>query len=123
MPDEAAWLAKGTLESMTAAVRAVLTWRHIRARPTSVVLLRGATLLAAQTVRIEEAPAGERSGPAAVSAKRSVTVFGVTGHPDATVLDTDIQRGDRFNYGGAQYKVVDVLTYPGQLQCVAEAQS
>jgi hypothetical protein len=52
-----------------------------------------------------------------------VTVFGVTGHPDAAVIDTNVQRGDRFVYDGVEYKVVDVLDYPGQKQIDAEAQS
>jgi len=44
---------------------------------------------------------------------------GVKDHP--TVTDTDIQRGDTFALNGINYRVVDLVFVPGEVQARCEA--
>jgi hypothetical protein len=104
---------------------AVRQWNLILRNATSVVLVRGTQTLAAQTMSVqpgnEERPVEGQSG--AQGSKREVIIFGVEGHPDETVADTDIKRGDQFLYNGRFYKVTDVIKNKGSIQAWTEAVS
>lgn len=120
MPDLEAWLANDVVRPGT---RAVLAWRRINDRPTSIIIRRGGTTLDAQTVRIEWSGYAREDEDieVAVDAMPGVgrlTVFGVRGHP--TLPDTDIQRGDRFIIGAAEAEVLAVMLPPGEAQAVCE---
>lgn len=65
----------------------------------SVVIRRGETTLAAQTIRIARTgTGGPRSSPGAAEARGSVVVLGST--------SLDIQVGDRLTVGGVLYRVI-----------------
>jgi len=119
MPEGELWLDGSPRGSVDASWRAVNMWQHIQDRPSTISARRGVTILPAQTVRIEQTPGGEVSGVAATAALRNVTVIGIVDHPTQT--DTDLQRGDHFVYLGVEYRVTDVVVYPGCLQASAEA--
>lgn len=120
------WLANDQTLSLTgAATRAALAWRRISDRPTSITIRRGSgtskTTLAAQTVRVEwDNTAVEREGVSSSSGIQKATVFGVRDH--ATVTNTNILRGDRFSLDGVEYEVVSIMTPPGEVQAICEAQ-
>ncbi|HRF96734.1 MAG TPA: hypothetical protein PLZ51_16115, partial [Aggregatilineales bacterium] len=80
------------------------------------VVNRAGADLPAQTVRIEYSEServvtGEASG---VSAIRDVIVYGVKGH--ATIANTDLKYGDRFAFDGAVFRVLVVISLPGEIQ-------
>ena len=105
------------------ADRAQLAWSRIQRDPTSIQLKRGSDpVMAAQTVRIEYSTASGtmEESPPGIAQGRIATVFGIKDHP--TEDDTDIETGDRFGYGGAQFRVTFVATYPGEVQATCEAQ-
>lgn len=65
----------------------------------SIVIRRGETTLAAQTVRgARTGSGGPRSSPGGQEARGGVVVLGSTG--------LDIQSGDRFTIGGVLYRVI-----------------
>lgn len=120
------WLgiSSGELAVMSASERAVLEWRRISDRPSSIELTRGAgqtsVKLAAQTVRIEsDNTATWRDGALVTQGVQKVVVFGVKDHP--TITDTDIQRSDRFSIDGVIYEVISIMTPPGEVQAICEA--
>lgn len=77
------------------------------------------TKLAAQEVRIESDNTATPSESAAGGApRRKVIVYGVYNH--ATLPDTDIKEGYRFNYENDQYTCVDVIVTLGEVQGVFE---
>lgn len=119
------WLSNQQFGPQTAIdpeARAVLTWARIQDRPTSITAIRAGVALAAQTVRVEEAPPSTRLTDAGGRvAQLSVTIFGVKDHPDDAVADTDVQAGDRFVVNNREYRVVAVVDYPGQRQAAAGA--
>lgn len=127
MPDFNLWLADaGTLAALpanTEAQRAILAWRAINDKPSSVLFrtAAGADLGAAQTVRLENDDVGTTTPetPAGIGALRRLVIFGVRNHP--TVADTNIKEGYRFNLATDSYRVVDVITSLGEIQATAEA--
>lgn len=117
------WLGTSRILTPTDATRAASVWAWILRKPTEVTLLRGSTVLDAQTVRIENANANEVGRESGTAAKRGVVVFGIQGHD--TLADTDIQRGDKFKWNAAgslaNYEVIAVdKAQLGQVQCTAE---
>lgn len=124
MPSINAWLADAgdlaAVPTATEAQRAVLAYRRILDKPTSVSFRTpaGATL-SAQTVRVESdstaSPAASAAGQGAV---RRVVVFGVKGHP--TVAATVMEEGYRFVLGNDLYTIVDVIETLGERQGIAE---
>jgi hypothetical protein len=97
-------------------------WRLIQANPKSIVLKRGTTTLAAQTVSIQPGNEEHQTEVNGVSMTvRDIVIFGVSGHP--SVADTDIKKGDQFSYLGRLYKVTDVIVNVGSKQAWAEAVS
>lgn len=122
MPDFDAWVADDVIGVMSAETRAALAWRRISDRPTSIIITRAKTQIAAQTVRIEwDNTATDHLNPAVntITAVQKATVFGVRDH--ATEPDTDIQRSDRFRIEGVDYQVVSIMTPPGEVQAICEA--
>lgn len=116
------WLGQGT-SAIDEEARAVDAWGRIQRDPESITIQRGNSDLSAQTVRIEfDNQSGlnsEVKGGGGASARRSCIVFGVVDHP--TVADTNIQRGDKFRLDGTDYRVVQVIKPPGEVQATAEA--
>ena len=117
MPDIHAYLARRRPQGIGAAARAVRAWQRIQDRPTAMSTFRLGT---AQTVRIEYRQAGEQQSEGGTLSRQAVLIFGVIGHPDGTVLDTDLRQGDRFVLDGSEYEIVAVMRYPGELQAIAE---
>lgn len=130
--------------------RAILTWRRILDKPSSVVFRTPAgTFLAAQTVRLEtDSVASPAESAAGLAPRRRLVIFGVKNYPSSgvsddplsgqpiglllvltytgavvtTVVDTDIEEGYRFILTNDEYRVVDVLpNLIGEIQAVAEA--
>lgn len=118
MPYLETW--RGRRHTSEAAARAAAAWERIQDHARQIILLRGDLDLPAQTVRLEAAQtaAQELSGGAGVAVTQTVVVLGVADHP--TVPDLDIRRGDRFVIDGAEYRVVDVNRYPGEVQAFTE---
>ncbi len=117
MVDPLAWYAHRHEDA--SARRAVDAWERIQDNAASVVIMRGSSNLSAQTVRVELVREGQdRMGAAGQAGVWRVVVFGVRNHPTQT--DTDIQKGDRFVYGGSEYRVIAVAMPPGEVQATAE---
>jgi hypothetical protein len=124
------WVSGGD-SPMSESLYAVRAWRLIQRKPVSITIKRGkTTVLAAQTVRVEfsnfERTAEGASG--AVSIKRDIIVFGVKGHPNEAIPDTNIKKSDLFEYedesGAIQsMKVLDVVKVKGGIQAHCEAYS
>lgn len=118
------WLV-GKRSPMSESLYAVKQWELILVKPVSITIKRGGTNLAAQTVRIEysnyDRPEVGKSD--AVSIKRDVIVFGVKGHPDETIANTDIKKADLFTFEGQSMKVLDVVKVKGGVQAHCEAYS
>lgn len=122
MPSLDAMLSSGS--PIDEGHRAALAWRRISEKPTSIVIKRGNTTLDAQTVRIEFSEASnQRMGASGEGSVRDVILFGVLNHPDASVDDTNIRKGDRFVYLNSEYQVRDLVFTLGEVQAHAEAVS
>lgn len=127
MPDLDKWLGHTYIEVESVETRATLAWRRIQDKPSSVVILRGSTNLAAQTVRIEIDPGGggrrQVAGAANETSIRQGVIFGVIDHPDPSVPDTDMRGGDRFIFDNVEYEIRDVLKTKGEIQGRVEIMS
>ena len=95
--------------------------KRIGEKPASVVFRRAnGTTLAAQTVRLELDNRASLSTSTAGSAPRmGVIVYGIRGH--ATLPDTDMKEGYRFNYGADAYRIEDIILQSGEIQGIAVA--
>lgn len=95
-------------------------WRLIQRKPDSIIIRRGATVLAAQTVAVEMSNAQvEREGQGdSLIALRDAVVFGIRNH--ATLPDTDIKRDDLFEHDGQDYRVMDLVLTMGGIQAHCE---
>ncbi len=124
MANKSAWFGLGD-SAISASERAVDAWGRIQRDPKPILMQRGGSNLAEQTVRIEfdnqSGLQGEVAGAGGKSSRRSCIIFGVKDHPSVT--DTNIQRGDKFRLNGTDYRVVQVISPPGEIQATAEAQS
>jgi|GEM_PF-1710273 len=115
------WLNGGE-DTISNERRAARVWALIQRTPASIIVDRNQVLLTAQTVRVEPDSGGqEAKGYAGSSGKQMAMVFGVRGHGDDDILDTNLQRDDRFDYGGQIYRVVNVQHVPGGIQAKAES--
>lgn len=105
------------------AERAVRNWRIIQDRPESIAFKKpDGTTLAAQSVRVEvENRASEREDASGRGASRNLIVFGVSGHPDEDIANTNIARGYRFIRNSREYRVIELVTVIGGIQAVAES--
>jgi hypothetical protein len=101
--------------------RAADAWRRIGEKPQSITLRTAAgTDRAAQTVRLEvDNRASESSSAAGAAPKMHVIVYGIRNH--ATLANTAMAEGDRFNYAGDAYRIVDIILQTGEVQGVGEA--
>ena len=95
-------------------------WRLIQRKPASIAVVRGASTLNAQTVRVElsNAQVEEKGGSGALAVMRDAVLFGVRGHESIT--DTDIKRNDLFEYDGQDYRVMDINKVVGGIQAHCE---
>lgn len=121
MPDYNEWVANRT-SPIVAALRAVRAWARIGDRAVSITVYRGAVAQTAQTLRLEyDSMRGIRDLQAAGEAnKHRVILFGVYDHPDTSILDTNLKKGDRFTLPDGQYEVKSVVILPGEVQATAE---
>lgn len=101
--------------------RAADAWSRIQRNPVSVAFTRPrvvtktgttpATVLAAQTVRIEsDNRASAEDGIAGTAPIRQAIVYGICNH--ATLPDTDMEEGYTFAYQGDAYRCIDVKLVP-----------
>ena len=113
------WLSDTTAIDVNG--RAAAAWNRINDKPTSVTFRKpDGTVLAAQTVRLEyDNRVSESESPAGQTPVRKLIIFGVKDH--ATVTDTDVAEGYRFNYLNDAYRVVDTISTLGEIQAVCEA--
>lgn len=110
------WLS-GSQSPMSESRFAVRAWRLIQRNPSSITIRRAETFLDAQTVRVEKSnTAREMPNENAVTVVRDVIIFGVKGHPDDAVADTNIENGDEFGLNGEIYVVDDVVQVVGGIQ-------
>lgn len=123
MPSLNNWLGGSRGFGINADARSQDAWRRIQDKPSSITLVRNATSLAAQTVRLEYDNTSRETaeGGAGKSSQRNLIVFGVQGH--TVIADTDIKRGDRFAVNGVQYTVIDVMFTTGEVQAHAEVKA
>lgn len=119
------WLS-GTVASaqertLRAQERAADAWRRIQEKPSTITLRTAAGVnRAVQTVRIEvDNRASVAESAAGAAPKMHVILYGIRNH--ATLADTVMAEGDRFNYAGDQYRIVDIILQAGEIQGVAEA--
>ena len=122
MPNLQNWLAT-PMDTTDEGTRAVRAWLHILDWPTPITLYRSGVALSEQTVRIEyneASTSSERQGVAGQPSERQLIIFGVRNHPTATVLDTNIQRGDLLKFQGDTYKIIDVILKRGGLEAYTE---
>lgn len=92
-----AWVGTSTKAADQAAI--------IADKPTSIVVTRGATTLAAQTVRIEEQRNSRQvQTPGGQVFQVDALVFGYYDH--ATIANTDLKPGDRFAFRGVRYEIL-----------------
>lgn len=124
MPNTNNWLGNNRLSPVNTERRAVLAWRRINHKPSSVTFYdpdtEAAIAAGAQTVRLEYDNRGDISTNMVegMSPKRDLVIFGVKDHP--SVADTVIKEGYAFRFGGLNYKVIDVIPVPGEVQATAE---
>jgi len=85
-----------------------LAERLINDKPSSIVIVRGATSLSAQTVRIETTRIEpyETVGDAGRGNKANILILGYKGHP--TQPDFDVKAGDNFVFDGIRYRIRQV---------------
>jgi hypothetical protein len=97
-----------TIANFLASDRPTAIADLIALKPTSIVVRRGSSTLAAQTVRLETlASQRQVSGPGGVTHSIDAHLLGYKGH--GTIADTDIQAGDRFvDDDGLAYEVIAV---------------
>jgi hypothetical protein len=123
VPRFAGWL-RGQ-KYLDPATRAQGAWNRINDAPVSLVLIRGGVPQPAQTVRISITDATvdipQTNSQLGVAGQQTATVFGVRDH--LTVANTDIKRGDRFIYGGQEFDVRGIASYPGEVQAYCEVRS
>lgn len=120
--DVSAWLSGGAgWPTDVETERAARAWRRIQDKPFSVTFrTHEGTDLDAQVVRLEyDNSASEPESPAGEGPLRKLIIFGIRNH--ATLPDTVIGGGWRFNVYGRQYTVVDIIPTLGEVQAVAEA--
>lgn len=125
MPSFGNWYSTNRISPVDAERRAVLCWKRIQDRPSSVTFYDPETQTAiaggAQTVRLEyedDAKPLQANMVGGQSPRRMLTVIGVRDHP--TVTDADIAEGYQFKVNGRRYKVIDVMMVPGEVQATAE---
>lgn len=113
MPSLGAFLADDThsiATSLNAFDDAETVGVRIAERPSSITVTRAGSTLSAQTVRIEVASQPSPMtglGGNVTTAETDIIILGYKNH--LTVADTNLQRDDRFLYGGRMYNVVDVF--------------
>lgn len=109
-------------QAISPAPRAIAAWSRIQDKPTSVVLNRNGTLLAAQTMRVEyDNTANENESAAGRGVHRTVKLFGIRNHP--TQADTTIRKGDVFVLDSREFTVLDRVLTIGEVQAWAEVVS
>jgi len=109
---------------MAASEKAVLAWRRINDKPTSITVYRAGAAQAAQTVRIEYKTRANPQQPQkniGEASVRELVVMGVQDH--ASVTATSLAKGDTFDYLSETYVITDVITWPGEVQAKAEKYS
>jgi hypothetical protein len=123
MPDLDAYIDSSYTGAVAIASQAGDAWRCIQDVPADIVLVRSGVALNSQTVRIEISNTHRQvEGESTVqSGRQEAVIFGVRGHPD--VEDTDIRANDRFAHNGIQYRVIAIVTQPGEVQARCEALS
>lgn len=103
--------------------RGVDTARLIADKSTSITVIRAGVAQAAQSVRIEDmGRPREFQTEGGQTMIADTLILGYFGHP--TIIDTDLQTGDRFAVAGVNYDVVGLL--PGltdSLQAFAKVRS
>lgn len=125
MPNTANWLGSNRLTPVNATIRAAECWKRIQDKPSSVTFYDPTTEAAiaagAQTVRLEyenqNVPLTENMA-GGQSPMRDLTIIGVRDHP--SVNDTVVEMNYRFRLNGIDYRVIDVIAVPGEVQASAE---
>lgn len=121
MPDLYGYLAQRGYRGIDPVVRAVEAWKRIQDRSSEIVVWRGnpATAQPTQTVRIEfDDSGGMLKKDAGTAAVKKGVIFGVQDHP--TEPDTDLQKTDRVVLADGDYRIIDVLYLPGEIQAGME---
>lgn len=116
-----------------ASLRAERIWLKIQRKPQHIVFTVPRRVhgdgtvtpehdLEPQTVRVvSDNRATVVEGVAGQTPQRHVVLYGVKGHPDAAVPDTDVDEGYRFSIGNDGYRVIDIIDVPGGVQALAVA--
>ena len=108
-------------KGIDAALRATRAWARIQRWPTAVTLIRNSTTLDEQTVRFEISNSNALFSrglqtPQGTFSLDAFTLYGVRGHPNPDVPDTDVKRGDRFVLDNKEYTIEAVIYPPGEVQ-------
>lgn len=104
-----------------AGLRAVRAWTRIQRWGTSITLIRGSVALDEQVVRFEISNSNALFSrglqtPLGSFSLDAFTLYGVVGHPNPNVPDTDIKRGDRFVLDNKEYTIEAIIYPPGEIQ-------
>lgn len=117
------WLASSD-NPVDETFAAIHQWKMIRDKPTTIVVVRERAELNEQIVRIERySIAREDTYENMTGTVQRAIVFGVKNHPDITVLDTDLQRSDRFRVENSIFEVVEIIVTSGAIQAVCEVRA
>lgn len=112
---------------INSGLRAIRAWVRIQRWATSITLIRGGVAQDAQTMRFEitnsNALFSRAIGtPLGSFSLDSFTLYGVRGHPNPDVPDTDVKRGDRFILDNKEYSIETVIYPPGEIQAFGSVQ-
>lgn len=95
--------------------------RRISEKPTTVVFKRAnGTTLPAQVVRLEwDNRSATLASVAGAGPRMNLVIYGIRGH--ASLADTDMKEGYRFNFAGDAYRIEDIILQSGEVQGIAVA--
>lgn len=116
--------------AIDASARAIDIWANIQRRPSTMTFTRPKVVhkdgtvtppvTISQVVRVEyDNRPNVLEGQAGVVPILHAVVYGVRGHPDESVVDTDMDEGYEFDLDGNHFRITDVILVPGGVQGVA----
>lgn len=115
-----AWKSRPAISESSTAM-AVDAWEAIKLNPTTIDLINRPVTLTVVLAYDSGSPNFNVIGPASQQIRRTLVLLGVYGHPDPSVVDTDIRAKDRFVKDDVEFEVLDMFKTKGQLQCRCQA--
>lgn len=125
---------RGKVGAINTAARAVSMWAMMSRRPSTMTFTRPKVVhkdgtvtppvTISQIVRVEyDNRPTIAQGVAGVAPILQAVIYGVVGHPDESIADTDIDEGYEFDWDGNHFRITDVIPVPGGVQAIAKVNS